>query len=131
MPPQRDTPTSSLQFYQQREENVLLAPELMTSSPTSRTPANIRTNTTGTSPTRPFDQTPNTFDQTPNPFSQVNQREEIFSDSRANTDVVANSTGFHMSDNHDNVNMNQGETSQSINERTSNIGRAMGSDESL
>ena len=131
MPPLRDTPTSSLQFYQQREENVLLAPELMSSSSTSLTPANIRTNTTGTSPTRPFDQTPNPFDQTPNPFSQVHQREEIFSDIRANTNVVDTSTGFNTSDNHRNLNMNQGETSQTINERPSNIGRAMGSDESL
>lgn len=131
MPPLRDTPTSSLQFYQQREENVLLAPELMTSSPTSRTPANIRTNTTGTSPTRPFDHTSNPFDQTHNPFSQVNQREEIFSDSRSNMEVMAATTGFHISDNHDNLNMNQEGTSHSVNERTSNINRAMGSDESL
>jgi hypothetical protein len=103
----------------------------MTSSPTSRTPANIRTNTTGTSPTRPFDHTSNPFDQTHNPFSQVNQREEIFSDSRSNMEVMAATTGFHISDNHDNLNMNQEGTSHSVNERTSNINRAMGSDESL
>ena len=131
MPPLRDTPTSTLQFYQQREENVLLAPELITSSPTSRTPANIRTNTTGTSPTRPFDNTTNPFDQTPNPFRQVNQRDEIFAESLSNTEAMATTPGFHMSDNLDNLNVNQGEASQSTNERTSNIGRAMGSDESL
>ena len=108
-----------------------MAPELITSSPTSRTPANIRTNTTGTSPTRPFEHTTNPFDQTPNPFRQVNQRDEIFAESLSNTEAMATTPGFHMSDNLDNLNVNQGEASQSTNERTSNIGRAMGSDESL
>ena len=90
----------------------------------SRTPVNIRTNTTGTSPTRPLD-------HTPNPFSQVNQLEEGFSGSTSNLETIPTNAGRHISSNQDNLNMNLGETSHTVNERTSNIGRTLGSDESL
>lgn len=124
MPPLRDTSTTSLQFYQPREENALLAPELMTPSPMSRTPINIRTNTTGTSPTRPFDDNSHSF-------RHLNQEEVFTPNISANLEVLNRDSRTGTSDDRVNLNVTPEETPSSSHDSTSNVGRAMRMDDSL
>ena len=123
LPPLRDTSTSSIQYYQQREEDALLAPELMTPSPTSRTPPNIRTSTIATSPTRPFEEASQSFHQ----FNQE------FVSGNAQRLETSNSGGQELMADQANINISHDDTSHPMDQRPSHIheGRAMGSDESL
>jgi len=125
LPPLRTTSTSSLQYYQQRDEDVLLAPELMTPSPTPITPPNIRTSTTATSPTRPFELPSQSF-------HQFNQEEEVVPDNAPPLEA-SNNRQVIMND-QANLNISHDDTSNHpMDQRPSHIhgGRAMGSDESL
>ena len=128
LPPLRDTSTSSLQYYQQREEDALLAPELVTPSPIiSRNPHTIRTNTTATSPTRPFEDPSQSFRQ----FNQ--DEEEIVPDNSPHLEASNNLAGQEIMDDQANLNISHDDTSHPIDQRLPHIhgGRAMGSDESL
>ena len=124
LPPLRDTSTSSLRFYQQREESALLQPEFMTPSPTQRTPANIRTSTTGTSPIHQFEESSHPFHRL-NPYEENSANTGIISERRSSNiehDIQADQSNF------DTSNM---DTSHQGNERNINTGRGLGSDESL
>ena len=125
LPPLRDSSTSSLQFYQQREESTLLQPELMTPSPTPRTPANIRTNTTGTSPMRHFEESRS------HPFQRLNPDEHSLTSSSTTNDGRFSNIEQDTRANQASFDIPNMDVSHSGNDRNPNTGRAVGSDESL
>ena len=124
LPPLGDSSTTSLQFYQQREEGTLLSPELVT-PPTSRIPANITTSTTGTSPIRTLNESAS------HPFRRLNPDEESSANTRMTNEGQVNSIEHDARINHASFDLPSMDISQADNDRNSNIGRPGGSDESL
>ena len=90
----------------------------------SRTPINIRTNTTGTSPTRPFDDNSHSF-------RHLNQEEVFAPNISANLEVLNRDSRTGTSDDRVNLNVTPEETPSSSHDSTSNVGRAMRMDDSL
>ena len=125
LPPLGDSSTTSLQFYQQREEGTLLSPELVTPSPTARIPANITTSTTGTSPIRTLNESAS------HPFRRLNPDEESGANTRMTNEGQVNSIEHNTRINHASFDFPSMDISQVDNDRNSNIGRPGGSDESL
>ena len=97
----------------------------MTPSPTSRTPANIRTNTTGTSPIRQFEESRS------HPFHRLNPNEQSLTSSSITNEGRLSNMEHDTRANQASIDTPNMDISHSRNDRNPNTGRAIGSDESL
>ena len=98
---------------------------MVTPSPTARIPANITTNTTGTSPIRTFNESAS------HPFRHLNPGEESGANSRMTNEGQVNSIEHDTRINHASFDLPSMDISQADSDRNPNIGRPGGSDESL